>query len=268
MKQILIAAHRGLRGGNLVENTLPAFRAALRSGADILEMDLKRTQDGVLVLFHDLDVHRLLPTLHGPVRAHTLRELRCFSLNNQIGEPSGCAVATLEEALSAFRNRCLINLDQADGFIEEAWPLVTRQGMADQVVFKGAPPFDGALVRLARCDWQPLFMPILRTDADIAAFRALPGQVRIPMVEVMFQREDAAVLAPAFRQELARQDIRVWVNALDLGKYPPDMCALHNDTVSMLHGPENGWGWLIDHGADVIQTDFPRELRDYLGAKN
>lgn len=262
MKPILIAAHRGQRGGNLVENTLPAFEAALRMGADILETDLKRTADGALVLYHDLDVSRLLP-LHGPARAYTLRELRAFDLKNGIGENSGCRIATLEELFALAKGRCLINLDQSEPFIEEAWALARRAGVEGQLLFKGAPPFADTLAALRRCGPDVPFIPVLRSEADLAAFRALPAGLRVPMAELIFRREDAPVFAPAFRRELAERGIRVWVNALDLGA-GLDMSALHNDTVSMTGGPAQGWGWLIRQGVSVIQTDFPLALRAYL----
>lgn len=263
MKNVLIAAHRGLRGGNLVENTLPAFEAALSCGADILETDLKRTRDGVLVLFHDLDVHRLMPALRGPVEHFTLEELRGHSLRNVIGEESGCPIAALGEMLDALRGRCLINLDQSEFFIEDAWRLFRARKMEDQALFKGAPPFDQALDALARCDGRPSFVPVLRTQADIDAFHALPDAVRVPMVEVIFCQEDAAVFSRAFRHELLQRGIRLWVNALDLGS-GQDLCAGHNDTVSVLGQPDAGWGFLIRHGTGVIQTDFPLALLQYL----
>ena len=49
----LLLGHRGVRG-NLPENTLSAFRAALEAGLDGLETDVQRTRDGVLVLVHDV----------------------------------------------------------------------------------------------------------------------------------------------------------------------------------------------------------------------
>jgi glycerophosphoryl diester phosphodiesterase len=41
----LIAVHRGSSMGNVVENTIPAFHAAIQSGADILEIDIIRSTD-------------------------------------------------------------------------------------------------------------------------------------------------------------------------------------------------------------------------------
>jgi glycerophosphoryl diester phosphodiesterase len=48
----LVAAHRGSCGGNIVHNTINAFLAAIRLGADIIECDVAKTRDGKLVLFH------------------------------------------------------------------------------------------------------------------------------------------------------------------------------------------------------------------------
>jgi glycerophosphoryl diester phosphodiesterase len=41
------------------ENTLPAFRAAVREGADMVELDLRRTRDGEIVVLHDATLTRL-----------------------------------------------------------------------------------------------------------------------------------------------------------------------------------------------------------------
>lgn len=53
-------AHRGSPGTATFENTLPAVAAALGSGADGVEVDLRLSADGVLVVCHDADLHRLV----------------------------------------------------------------------------------------------------------------------------------------------------------------------------------------------------------------
>ncbi|QNP71300.1 glycerophosphodiester phosphodiesterase [Streptomyces roseirectus] len=55
---LLAVAHRGDPRG-AVENTLAAIRLAGAAGADAIEVDLRRTADGVLVLHHDDDLTRL-----------------------------------------------------------------------------------------------------------------------------------------------------------------------------------------------------------------
>ncbi|HXA74250.1 MAG TPA: glycerophosphodiester phosphodiesterase [Acidimicrobiales bacterium] len=55
---ILAIAHRGDPMGHR-ENTLPAFAAAVAQGADMLELDLRRTRDGAIVVLHDQSLLRL-----------------------------------------------------------------------------------------------------------------------------------------------------------------------------------------------------------------
>jgi glycerophosphoryl diester phosphodiesterase len=55
---VLAIAHRGDPVGHR-ENTLPAFAAAEALGADMVELDLRRTRDGVIVVLHDQTLERL-----------------------------------------------------------------------------------------------------------------------------------------------------------------------------------------------------------------
>ena len=50
--RIILAAHRGDKK-RYPENTMPAFEAALRCGADMIETDIRMTRDGELVIIHD-----------------------------------------------------------------------------------------------------------------------------------------------------------------------------------------------------------------------
>ena len=51
-------AHRGEPLGNR-ENTLPAFASAMALGADMVEIDVRRTRDGEVVVLHDQTLQRL-----------------------------------------------------------------------------------------------------------------------------------------------------------------------------------------------------------------
>jgi glycerophosphoryl diester phosphodiesterase len=51
-------AHRGEPVDHR-ENTLPAFAAAVALGADMVEIDLRRTRDGAIVVLHDQTLERL-----------------------------------------------------------------------------------------------------------------------------------------------------------------------------------------------------------------
>jgi glycerophosphoryl diester phosphodiesterase len=86
---VLAIAHRGDPIGHR-ENTLPAFAAAVAQGADMLELDLRRTRDGAIVVLHnqsllrlweldasvgDLDLSALTRLGAGDVRIPTLRQV-------------------------------------------------------------------------------------------------------------------------------------------------------------------------------------------------
>ena len=51
-KKCLIAAHRGSWHGNIIQNTIPAYIAAIKMGADMVECDLEISTDGKLFSFH------------------------------------------------------------------------------------------------------------------------------------------------------------------------------------------------------------------------
>lgn len=56
--RVVAIAHRGEPVGHR-ENTLPSFAAAVALGADMVEIDLRRTRDGAIVVLHDQTLDRL-----------------------------------------------------------------------------------------------------------------------------------------------------------------------------------------------------------------
>jgi glycerophosphoryl diester phosphodiesterase len=86
----MLVAHRG--GAKLApENTLEAFRAAVQDwGADMLEMDVRLSADGVVVVIHDETVDRTTDG-SGRVRDKTWAELRELDAGYRFIDPSGDA---------------------------------------------------------------------------------------------------------------------------------------------------------------------------------
>ncbi len=112
----LVIAHRG-GAGIFPENTLAAFRGASGLGAEILELDLRRTADGVLVAIHDETVDRTTDG-SGPVAGFTLDELKELDAGYRFQPPDspgeftwrgrGLTVPTLREIFLALPGRHLI----------------------------------------------------------------------------------------------------------------------------------------------------------------
>ena len=71
-------AHRGLHNDTVAENSLSAFDAACKAGFAI-ELDVRLSKDGELVVFHDDTLDRMTDE-SGPVRDKTLAELEKIKL--------------------------------------------------------------------------------------------------------------------------------------------------------------------------------------------
>lgn len=103
----LSCAHRGA-SARCPENTLPAVEAAI-GRADYVEVDVRVTADGAVVVLHDptpertTDVARRWPQRRtDPVEAFDLRELRRLDAGSWFGEGfAGVAVPVLQEVLEA-----------------------------------------------------------------------------------------------------------------------------------------------------------------------
>jgi len=166
----LVIAHRGARA-HAPENTLAAARLAHNHGADLWELDVCRTRDGILVVMHDdtcarTTDARLHPALAGrapwPVHELTLDELRGLDAGSWFveGDPFGrialgevgpgmCRaykgepVPTLAEALALTRSlRWRVNVEIKDlagtpgdaTVVEEVLSLVDDHAMAASVL--------------------------------------------------------------------------------------------------------------------------------------
>ncbi len=97
MRRVLRIGHRGA-AGYAAENTLAAIRKGIALGVDFIEVDVRCTADGVLVILHDETVNR---TTNGKGRVDrlSLRELKKLNAGNDESIP------TLEEVLNVVRGK-------------------------------------------------------------------------------------------------------------------------------------------------------------------
>ncbi|HMF18500.1 MAG TPA: glycerophosphodiester phosphodiesterase family protein [Gemmataceae bacterium] len=116
------------------ENTLEAFRATFELGGDGNEFDIRITKDGVLVVFHDDMLDRLLEA-YGDVSEFTWKDLQRFRFRNPGRFGEHCHIPTLVEVFELHRRYGgLMHLDvkrpDLDKLIAE---LLTRMDMWDHV---------------------------------------------------------------------------------------------------------------------------------------
>jgi len=123
-----VCAHRGASYYE-PENTLRAFKRALEMGAYRLELDVRSTKDGIIVVIHDDTVDR---TTNGSgfVREMTLKEIK------RLDAGKGEKIPTLEEVLEFAKNNAKLLVDVKEkGLEEKLAELVRAKGMVNDVVF-------------------------------------------------------------------------------------------------------------------------------------
>ena len=263
-----VQGHRGARSAR-PENTLAAFRYAIGVGVDVLELDLAITKDEQFVVIHDLFLNPDLCLAPGgerivgriPVRSLSLEELRaydCGTLRNprfpeQIPVP-GERIPTLEEVFRL--------VEGTEGAAEvrlniEAKSIPSRPDLT-------LPPLLWA-EKLAKA----LSHPARRRRVTVQSF---DHRILKALKEARPDVKISALVAKSLPDlvELARD--------LGAGIVSPNLDWITGPVVEALHvagvrvipwtaNTEDEWVRLLEHGADVVNTDDPVGLIAFLQAR-
>ena len=106
-RSILIVSHRA-DWRNAPENSLQAIRNCIEMGVDMVEIDLKKTKDGHLILMHDKTIDRTT-TGKGKPEDYTLEELRKFRLKNGTNHRTAHTIPTFEEVMQLCKGKIMVN---------------------------------------------------------------------------------------------------------------------------------------------------------------
>lgn len=248
-------AHRGA-SIRAPENTLEAFRRAIKDGAGGLELDVHMTRDGRVVVMHDDTVDRTTDG-SGAVRDMTLDEIRAldagyrFSPDGGLARPyrgRGAGVPTLAEVYRNFPDaRVNIDIKEDQPGVEEAVARVIEDAAAEDRtivasgidrVIKRFRVVTGAKIPTAasrrEIEWFLLFSR-LRLESLLR-----PEYVAL---QVPAQYRGITIVTPRFLA--AARNRGVWVDVWTI-----------NDPSEMRR--------LLDLGADAIMTKRPEELAKIL----
>lgn len=140
---VTVIAHRGF-SGVAPENTLSAFNKAIEVGSDMVELDVRFSKDGELVVIHDETLERTT-TGKGRVIEKTLNELRELDAGSKF-HPCfrGERIPTLREVLEGIKGKILVNIELKTGHYgqwtildlsDRAFEEVERARMLNQVIF-------------------------------------------------------------------------------------------------------------------------------------
>lgn len=106
----MIVAHRGA-SGQAPENTMAAFELAITQGAQMIELDVQRTRDDRLVVFHDSTLRRT-SNGRGRIARKDYAELRTLDAGSWFsGAFAGERIPLLDDVLAKMRGRVYLNIE-------------------------------------------------------------------------------------------------------------------------------------------------------------
>lgn len=257
---VMVAAHRG-DWRNAPENSLLAIQEAIEMGVDIVEVDIGMTADSVLVLMHDNTLDRST-TCVGEIRSFTYDSLmnHCL-LRDGLSDETPYPIPTLEQALELIKGRVIINLDKAENFVPLTYSLLKKTNTVDHAIFSSYYPYE-KLKRLSGDYLDSIFyMPKVKhstkkPNAYVDLFLKNTESL-ILQTRALTEQDTLLQIIPYAKDK----DLLIWINTLE-----DFHSAGHTDEKAM-QDPDAHWGWVIDQGANIIQTDRPQLLIDYLKTK-
>jgi glycerophosphoryl diester phosphodiesterase len=279
---VFVVAHRGChnpspldRLDSAPENSLMALDHCVALGVDMMELDVRRTKDGVLVILHDDSVDRTTNG-SGKVNDLTFAQLKRLRLRKNGGGTispllTEQSVPTLADVFDRARGRILLNLDIKEAIYPETIAAAVEAGMAHHVLVKKKVDADVAPLADAAPFNEVPFQIMLATHSDpdsprhLAAIVARQAASKKPLVGVemilLTQPEFDAVSAAAKKAK-----VRLWATTLNEGAML-SLTSIGGD-IDAPRDPSSSWGYLIDHGADIILTDEPGPLLRYLKTRS
>ena len=258
-ERVLLVAHRGIWGGNIPCNTVPAFETALRHGADMIELDIDCTKDGKLIIFHP-GMEKPFLGLDKRLSEMDWSEVKKLRYLNADDTPTQFGIPTLDEILERFKGRSYINADKFWENPREITEAIRAHGMTDQLLVKARPTKEMLSIVEEYCADMP-YMAIIREEEELEGLRG--KSLRHVGNEVLFATDSAAVASPRFIEKCHREGKLVWCNSI-VYDYTKVIAGGHSDDLAMQGDMEESWGWIADRGFDLIQTDFVLEARLFL----
>jgi glycerophosphoryl diester phosphodiesterase len=151
-KKIIVIAHRGAHR-DAPENTLASLEKAIEIGCDYVELDVRRTKDGALVIMHDSSVNRMTNG-KGKIADLTLEEIRKLEVKSRhAAKWAGLKVPTFDEMLDHAKGRMKIYVDHKQAPPADVLAAINRHGMLHDVVIYGSVSTLREYKRLAPDVW-------------------------------------------------------------------------------------------------------------------
>lgn len=245
--RVLVAAHRA-QSENFPENSTAAIKEMIAMGVDIVELDVRETKDGVLIIMHDKTIDRTT-TGKGLVADMTWKELKKLKLLHN-GKPTEEHIPTFKEVLKLVKGRVMLDIDyKAEGERAAYSTLKTlrKKKIEKQCLFFLYDYKDADALHKINPNLQ--FMTRAYSKEDVEGIFQL--KMNVPVIHA-----DDKFYSDSLMSIIRGKGKRIWMNALN--KY--DKMEMENK--------DTGFDALLKYQyTNIIQTDLPKPLLEYLRRK-
>ena len=197
MNKPLIIAHRGA-SAYAHENTIKAFRIAIEMQADMIELDVHRTADGILIIYHDrMFKGKLLRNL-------AAEEILAAAVDD------GYLTPTLEETVRYLGGRIRLNIElKEEGYEDQVVEKTMEYFKPDDVIFSSS--IDSA-VRTIKKSFPAVATGLVLGSRPLRGLtRSLFPEERVHDTGVDFLAVDRRLLKFGFLRTARRLDMPIYV---------------------------------------------------------
>lgn len=204
LDMIHVTSHRGFSAG-VPENTLPAIEKAIEEQADFVEVDVRMTKDGELVLLHDDNLWRTTG-LNKKIWQTTYEEISRLDAGSWKDKRySGAKIPTLREVFDLCKGKINLNLDikyhnKKEGLEEKAAALIKEYEMQWQCVITSTS--------LTALEHIKELVPDIRTG--YITYQIYKGYFNNSNIDFFSVRSDLVTKTVSSEVHKAGKEIHVW----------------------------------------------------------
>ncbi|AMR34113.1 hypothetical protein A0256_23020 [Mucilaginibacter sp. PAMC 26640] len=240
--KFIVIAHRG---DHVIypENTLEAYREAIKNECDYIEIDLRTTRDSQLVSMHDGNVNRMTGA-KGPLNNFTLTELLALKIKSRdTASTQTYTIPTFKEILRLCKNKINIYLDFKNADPAAAYQMIKAYGMEKQVlVYINSEAQMIGWRKVA--PKMPLMLSLPDTVKSVAGMQGFIDHYHPDLLDGSYNNYTKEMLGLA-----SSLNAPVWPDIQSAGEGPAD------------------WDKALQKGLTGLQTDHPAALVKYLKEK-
>ena len=265
-RNILLAAHRGVNGGNIPCNSMECYKIALNQGADVIEMDVTACKDKEELYMLHPGMEPVHTTAPAPLYTFTRKEVEKFVLKNQDLTPTQYPIITFGQALDELKGKCFINVDKFWDNPKEIAQEIRKRNMQDQVIVK-SPPSSGKIMDAIEeyaSDMQ--FLAIIGNPETACHEELKRRKINYVGVEILISSDEHPFIQDEYIKAMHDEGKVVWINTI-VYDYKANISGVHTDDVAVLGDPDLGWGYFAKKNVDIIQTDWLLPCDAYLKSK-